>query len=61
MKTIRINFAKHQKLPIGYHVEWWECDEMYHFVIQSDPEYESPAYCSRWMAYRAAKYHQSVP
>ena len=54
MKTIKINFSKHIKVPAGYTIEWWECDEMYHWVV--NPEHVSVAFCSRWKALAAARY-----
>lgn len=32
METFRVNFPKHQQLPAGWHVEYWWCDEHYHYV-----------------------------
>uniref|UniRef100_A0A6M3JSD5 Uncharacterized protein n=1 Tax=viral metagenome TaxID=1070528 RepID=A0A6M3JSD5_9ZZZZ len=39
------------KLPPGYHIEWYEGDEHYHWV---NGERESIMFSSRWQAYRAA-------
>lgn len=50
-----INFAKHQPLPPGYQVEWWEQDEMYHWAISEDVY--SEGCCDRWMAWRGAWAH----
>ena len=49
-------FAKHQKMPPGYTVEFWNYDEMYHFDIENI-DFESPAYCDRFKARRAAWQH----
>lgn len=50
-----ITFAKHQPLPPGYRVEWWEQDEQYHWIISEDVYSEG---CSdRWAAWRGAWAH----
>ncbi len=55
MEQITINFASRQKLPPGYIVQWWECDEHYHWVINEDNY--SEIFSSRWQAFRAAWAH----
>ncbi len=55
MDKVVINFAKHQKLPEGYRVEWWESDEHYHWVIDDDNY--SEASCDRWDCFREAWIH----
>ena len=52
MEEYIIKFAKHQKLPEGYRVEFWTCDERYHWVI--DENIYSCAFSTRWQAYRSA-------
>jgi hypothetical protein len=52
MEKYKINFSKNQRLPDGYSVEWWECDEHFHFTIPND-NFESLAFSSKWMARRA--------
>lgn len=52
MDQIVIKFSKHQKLPTGYRIEWWEADEHYHWVI--DENTYSCAFSSRWQAFRSA-------
>ena len=52
MEQIVIKFSRHQKLPIGYRIEWWEADEHYHWVI--DENTYSCAFSSRWQAFRSA-------
>lgn len=52
MRRHKVNFAPNQKLPPGYSVEWFESDEMYHWVISDD--LYSVCCCCRWMAYRGA-------
>ena len=53
MRVSKINFSKHIKVPEGYTIEWWECDEMYHWVV--NPDHVSVAFCSRWKALSAAR------
>ena len=55
MEKIKINFAKHQKLPEGYRIEWWESVE--HYVWVKDNETESVIFADRWQAYRSAWAH----
>jgi hypothetical protein len=55
MQCHTVTFARHQRLPAGYSVEWWEADEMYHWVVSGDL-YSVPC-CCRWMAYRGAQKH----
>ena len=55
MEKIKIKFAKHQKLPIGYKIEWWEADEHFHWVIDDDNY--SCSFASKWDAYRSAWAH----
>jgi hypothetical protein len=50
-----INFAPHQQPPSGYRIEWWECDEHYHWIIDEDNY--SQIYSSRWQAWWAAWSH----
>ncbi len=63
MSDVVIRFAKHQKLPYGYRVEWWESNEMYQWVKAEFSEFpENPntyglAFCNRWSAYRNAWAH----
>jgi hypothetical protein len=52
-----IKFSKNQKLPNGYIVEFWECDNMYYFIINENPEFVSSSYCNRFMARNAAWNH----
>ena len=52
MEKIEIIFAKPQKLPPGYKIEWWEADEHYHWVLNANTY--SCAFVSRWQAYRSA-------
>ncbi len=57
MDRIKINFSKNQKLPTGMTIEWWECDEHYHWVIDDD-NYSIP-FCNRFDAYKSAwVYHK---
>lgn len=60
MEQIIINFAKHQKLPPRYKIEYWESDEHYHWVI--DDNNYSEMYSSKWQARRAswAHYRDSI-
>lgn len=53
MERIVIRFAKHQKLPKGYTIEWWEADEHYHWVSENGNN-ESISFCTRWQAFRSA-------
>jgi hypothetical protein len=55
MKVKKINFSKNQKLPEGYVVEWWECDEHYHWVIYKNNY--SCSYSNRFLARRCAWIH----
>jgi len=55
MERIEIKFSKHQKLPKGYKIEWWEADEHYHWVIDEDNY--SCIFSSRWQAFRSAWVH----
>jgi hypothetical protein len=50
-----INFSKNQKMPPGYRVEWWECDEHYHWVIDDDNY--SQCFACRFHCRRAAWIH----
>ena len=54
MKVVVINFAKHQKLPEGYEIQWWESSEMYQWVKKGYFHTNSVSFCNRWMAYRNA-------
>ena len=55
-----VNFSLNQKLPPGYTVQWWECDEHYHWVKSADvygvAHWDRFA-CRRgaWAHYRAQK------
>lgn len=50
MKKI-IKFTPNQKLPEGYRVEWWECDEHYHWVTENN---NSCCFSTRWQAWHNA-------
>ena len=52
MKNVIIKFAKQQKPPAGYRIEWWESDEHFHWVIDYD-NYSCP-FATKWQAYRSA-------
>lgn len=61
-----VGFAQHQMPPDGYTVEWWDCDEMYHWVKldpADDPHhpnvYSGPT-CCRWSARRGAIRHANT-
>lgn len=56
METFRVNFPKHQQLPVGWYVEYWECDEHYHYTCP-EKDIESEVYSSRWQARKAALFH----
>lgn len=55
-EIIEIRFAPRQKLPPGYRVEWWECDERYHWTLPA-ADLEGGACCCRWMCWRGAWTH----
>lgn len=63
MVDVQIRFAPNQPLPPGYSVEWWECDEHYHWVhdpsraTDGEPEVYSDATCCRFSARRGAWAH----
>jgi len=51
---VKVNFAKHQKLPSGYSVEW--CPSVEHYIWVKDDE-ESVIFADKWQAYRNAWAH----
>ena len=54
MEVIEVDFSPTQKLPDGYKVAWYECDEHYHWLFGDQ---ESEAFSSRWQARRSAISH----
>lgn len=50
---IDINFGCNIKVPPDYKIQWFECDEMYHWVNESRGD-TSVSFCNRFDALRSA-------